>query len=127
MHAIGLLFVGAMFGATASVAFVTGYSALDSGVSQTYRCDQLGREADARQSAALIIQSLLATVGADEFEGVLKGAGLKSQQVAKRDHVIVIVGQTSRTAAMEFRISGEGKVDLLALPGSMACDPGRND
>ena len=75
--------VGALLGTVTTYGLMTGYEVLDKGISQTYWCDQLAREDDARTSAAKIIRHFLKDKSISEFAALTKAAGLQMQSYDK--------------------------------------------
>ncbi len=71
----GLIFLaGAVLGAVAVLGWF-GFQALDRGIGSTYRCDELGQQADERDLLHVLAQAALVGKPAAEIEALLRGIG----------------------------------------------------
>jgi len=122
-----LLSMGLVLGLTVSYVLTDLFNALDEGLTQTYRCDQLAREADALNSAREIIQQYLELETLADLETAISAAGLEMMLFDKGDHIVVVVGHEPATMALEFHISQTGEVDLHSFPGSRPCTPSTSE
>lgn len=122
MRGFWLLPAGALIGAALTYAVMTASGALDQGVAQTHRCDQLAREDDARRSAAKILEHLLRDRTLPDLRAIADAAGLHVDQFDKGDHAEIVVGHSPGTAALTFAVPAGGGISVRALPGSAPCD-----
>ena len=117
-----LLSAGALLGSAASYALMSGYQALDDGISYTYRCDQLAREDDARTSAEKIIQHFLEGKSLADLKSVADAAGLQIEQFDKGNHTEIWIGHSPETAALNFDVVANRHISVLPLPGGPPCN-----
>lgn len=114
----------ALLGGAVTWAVMRGHDHLDDAISAAYRCDQLRREADARDSAARLLQALLAGRTLPELTSTLAAAGLWASVFEKTDHslIVIVIGAGAATAALtiEMRPGAAGPA-VLPLPGSPPC------
>lgn len=122
MRGFWILSAGALIGAAMTFALMNARDALDDGISQTYRCDQLAREDDARRSAAKILQHLLRDRTLPDLKAIADATGLHMEQFDKGGHAEIVVGHAPGTAALTFEAPAGGDLSILALPGSAPCD-----
>lgn len=123
MKPIVLLLVGAAFGSLASHYLTRAYIVLDAGLSYTYRCDQLSRDANARDTAQALLEQLLNAHGAADFRALAEGAGLHVTAFDKGDVEIIQVNVTHLGSGLDFRRSSSGHITLEDFPGSPRCAP----
>ncbi len=119
MRGSGFALAGAAGGAAAVWLAMTAFSALDDGISRTYRCDQIALEAAARAGAEGLIGQLLLGKGLPDLEAAARAAGLAVTQTDKGDHVEVGVGEQG---ALRFDVAASGALALLPMPGTAPCE-----
>lgn len=122
MRKISVFAIGIIVGAIASHFVMSITDILDEGVSQTYRCDQLAREEDARRSAEKIIQQFLVDKNLADLEIIANTAGLKMQHFEKLDKIEVVVGHRAETATLNFTVTYDGDITVGKIPGNTLCD-----
>ena len=121
MNKFFLLSFGAMFGAATTYFFTNAFEKLDEGISQTYRCDQLAREDDAKRSAEKIIEHFLGGRSSSDLEVIIKATGLQIEHFDKGGHTEFVVGHSPKTRALRFLATVGGNVSILPIPGSEPC------
>ncbi len=122
MTKFSLFSLGILLGGAAVYALMNLGNILDEGISQTYRCDQLAREDDARRSAEKIIQQFLHGKTLTDLETVTNAAGLQVQKFNKQNHITIVVGHSPKTAALSLEAAKDGSMSLRSIPGSIACE-----
>lgn len=121
MKPIALLLVGAAFGSLASHYLTRAYIVLDAGLSYTYRCDQLSRDANARDTAQALLEQLLNAQGASDLPALAERAGLHVTAFHKGDVEVTQVNVTHLGSGLEFTRSAAGHITMDDLPGSPRC------
>lgn len=121
MRSFILLLVGALLGGAVTYAIDTLYTAIDNGISKTYRCVQLAREADARTSAEKILQHLLQDTDLSDLRTVADAVGLHFEHFDKGDRAVALIGRDPQTATLTFNVIADKDMTILPLPGSPPC------
>ncbi|MEE4013919.1 hypothetical protein V1T76_17770 [Roseibium sp. FZY0029] len=121
MRALGLMLAGVLLGGGITYVVTEGAEQLDKGISHTYRCDQLAREADALKSSEKLLQQFLRHKSLSELETMISASGLHRSNFEKGDHTVVVVGSSPQTTALEFEVSQTGEIELRPIPGSEPC------
>ncbi|XHC09940.1 hypothetical protein ABWH98_20790 [Labrenzia sp. ac12] len=123
MRALGLVLAGVLLGGGITYLVTEGADQLDKGISHTYRCDQLAREADALKSSEKLLQQFLRDKSLSDLEAMISASGLDSSNFEKGDYTVVVVGSSPQTRALEFEVSQTGEIALRPIPGSKPCAP----
>ncbi|MBO9460977.1 hypothetical protein [Labrenzia sp. R5_0] len=123
MRALGLVLAGVLLGGGITYLVTEGSDQLDKGISHTYRCDQLAREADALKSSEKLLQQFLRDKSLSDLEAMISASGLDSSNFEKGDYTVVVVGNSPQTMALEFEVSQTGEIALGPIPGSKPCAP----
>lgn len=121
MRSFILLLVGALLGSTMAYAIDTLYTTIDNGISKTYRCVQLAREADARTSAEKLLQHLLQDMNLSDLRAVADAVGLRFEQFDKWDMTVALIGRDPQTASLTFNMIKDKDIIIQPLPGIPPC------
>ncbi|GAB2208814.1 hypothetical protein ROS1_56320 [Roseibium sp. ROS1] len=123
MRALGLVSAGVLLGGVIMYVLTEGADQLDRGISHTYRCDQLAREADALKSSEKLLEQFLRDKPLSDLEAMISASGLHRSDFEKGDNTVVVVGSGPQTRALEFEVSQTGEIALRPIPGSKPCAP----
>lgn len=121
MRGFWLLAAGVLIGAALACAAMAVRDALDHGISQTHRCDQLAREDDARRSAGKMLQHLLRDKTPADLTAIAGATGLHVERFDKGGHAEIVIGHGPATAALTFEAPAAGGLSIRALPGQAPC------
>jgi len=116
-----ILLTGIVLGGLASHYATRAYIVLDAGLSHTYRCDQLDREANARAAAEALLEGFANAEDAPDLEAAIKQAGWRVEVLDKGDHSIVQALPAGYGSGLDFIRTASGQIDLEPLPGSPRC------
>ena len=123
MRALGLVSAGVLLGGVIMYVLTEGADQLDRGISHTYRCDQLAREADALKSTEKLLEQFLRDKSLSDLEAMISASGLHRSNFEKGDYTAVVVGSGPQTRALEFEVSQTGEIALRPILGSKPCAP----
>ncbi len=123
MRALGLVSAGVLLGGVIMYVLTEEADQLDRGISHTYRCDQLAREADALKSSEKLLEQFLRDKSLSDLEAMISASGLHRSNFEKGDYTVVVVGSGPQSRALEFEVSQTGEIALRPIPGSKPCAP----
>lgn len=113
MKKITILMTGLLLGGLTSHYATRAYIVLDVGLSHTYRCDQLDREANARAAAEALLEGFANAEDAPDLEAAIKEAGLRVEVLDKGgDHSIVQALPARYGSGLDFIRTASGQIDL---------------